>query len=132
MIFDRHRPDITEKAQQRKIEELEEKLKKKDEVIAEIAQENLMIKKFLVAGAPVCIHDVFRWERLEEGLYILYIPQNPQGGKGTSCISEVLCRRSEIHRVHRGFYQNPDRYTMYHEGFLEGLGRIFCISQTIV
>lgn len=30
MIFDRHRPDITEKAQQRKIEELETKLKKKD------------------------------------------------------------------------------------------------------
>ena len=39
MIFDRHRPDITEKAQQRKIEELEAKLKKKDEVIAEIAIE---------------------------------------------------------------------------------------------
>lgn len=36
MIFDRHRPDITEKAQRRKIEELETKLKKKDEVIAEI------------------------------------------------------------------------------------------------
>ena len=29
MIFDRHRPDITEKAQRRKIEELETKLKKK-------------------------------------------------------------------------------------------------------
>ena len=41
----RHRPDITEKAQQRKIEELETKLKKKDEVIAEIAEENMMIKK---------------------------------------------------------------------------------------
>ena len=51
MIFDRHRPDITEKAQQRKIEELETKLKKKDEVIAEIAEENMMIKKLLVAGA---------------------------------------------------------------------------------
>ena len=38
-VFDRHRPDITEKAQQRKIEELEAKLKKKDEVIAEIAIE---------------------------------------------------------------------------------------------
>ena len=49
MIFDRHRPDITEKAQQRKIEELETKLKKKDEVIAEIAEENMMIKKLLVA-----------------------------------------------------------------------------------
>ena len=45
MIFDRHRPDITEKAQQCKIEELETKLKKKDEVIAEIAEENMMIKK---------------------------------------------------------------------------------------
>ncbi|MDD7611277.1 MAG: transposase [Treponema sp.] len=45
MVFDRHRPDITEKAQQRKIEELEAKLKKKDEVIAEIAEENMMIKK---------------------------------------------------------------------------------------
>lgn len=47
MIFDRHRPVITEKAQQRKIEELETKLKKKDEVIAEIAEENMMIKKTL-------------------------------------------------------------------------------------
>ena len=47
MIFDRHRPDITEKAQRRKIEELETKLKKKDEVIAEIAEENMMIKKIL-------------------------------------------------------------------------------------
>lgn len=45
MIFDRHRPDITEKAQWRKIKELETKLKKKDEVIAEIAEENMMIKK---------------------------------------------------------------------------------------
>ena len=36
MIFDRHRPDITEKAQRCKIEELETELKKKDEVIAEI------------------------------------------------------------------------------------------------
>ena len=45
MIFDRHRPDITEKAQRRKIEELETKLKEKDEVIAEIAEENMMIKK---------------------------------------------------------------------------------------
>ena len=45
MIFDRHRPDITEKAQRCKIEELETKLKKKDEVIAEIAEENMMIKK---------------------------------------------------------------------------------------
>ena len=51
MIFDRHRPDITEKAWRRKIEELETKLKKKDEVIAEIAEKNMMIKKLLVAGA---------------------------------------------------------------------------------
>ena len=51
MIFDCHRLDITEKAQQRKIDELEAKLKKKDEVIAEIAEENMMIKKLLVAGA---------------------------------------------------------------------------------
>ena len=41
MIFDRHRPDITEKAQRRKIEELGTKLKKKDEVRAEIAEENM-------------------------------------------------------------------------------------------
>lgn len=45
MIFDRNRPDITEKALRRKIKELETKLKKKDEVIAEIAEENMMIKK---------------------------------------------------------------------------------------
>lgn len=44
-VFDRHRPDITEKAQQQKIEALEAKLKKKDEVIAEIAEENMMLKK---------------------------------------------------------------------------------------
>ena len=50
-FFDCHRLDITEKAQQRKIDELEAKLKKKDEVIAEIAEENMMIKKLLVAGA---------------------------------------------------------------------------------
>lgn len=36
MIFDRHRSDITEKAQRRKIQELETELKKKDEVIAKI------------------------------------------------------------------------------------------------
>ena len=47
MIVDRHRPDIAEKAQRRKNEELETKLKKKDEVIAEIAEENMMIKKTL-------------------------------------------------------------------------------------
>lgn len=43
--FDRHRPDITEKAQQRKIDDLEAKLHKKDEIIAEIAEENMMLKK---------------------------------------------------------------------------------------
>lgn len=45
MIFNRTRPDITEKAQQKKIDELEAKLQKKDEVIAEIAEENMMLKK---------------------------------------------------------------------------------------
>lgn len=44
-VFNRHRPDITEKAQQRKIDELEEKLQKKDAIIAEIAEENMMLKK---------------------------------------------------------------------------------------
>ena len=45
MIFNRTSPDITEKAQQKKIDELEAKLQKKDEVIAEIAEENMMLKK---------------------------------------------------------------------------------------
>lgn len=45
MIFNRTRPDITEKAQQKKIDELEAKLQKKDEVIAEIAEENMLLKK---------------------------------------------------------------------------------------
>ena len=44
-MFNRTRPDITEKAQQKKIDELEAKLQKKDEVIAEIAEENMMLKK---------------------------------------------------------------------------------------
>ena len=45
MIFNRTRLDITEKAQQKKIDELEAKLQKKDEVIAEIAEENMLLKK---------------------------------------------------------------------------------------
>ena len=45
MVFNRTRPDITEKAQQKKIDELEAKLQKKDEVIAEIAEENMTLKK---------------------------------------------------------------------------------------
>lgn len=43
--FDRKRPDITEKSQQRRIEELENQIAKKDSVIAEIAQENMELKK---------------------------------------------------------------------------------------
>lgn len=45
MFFDRKRPDITEAAQRRRIDELEAKLQKKDEVIAEIAEENMTLKK---------------------------------------------------------------------------------------
>ena len=45
MVSNRTRPDITEKAQQKKIDELEAKLQKKDEVIAEIAEENILLKK---------------------------------------------------------------------------------------
>ena len=45
MVFNRTRPDITEKAQQKKIDELEAKLQKKDEVIAEIAEENMLFEK---------------------------------------------------------------------------------------
>lgn len=44
-IFEQKRPDITEKARQRKIEELEKALADKDAVIADIAQENLSLKK---------------------------------------------------------------------------------------
>ena len=46
-IFERKRPDITEKAQQRKIDALEKKIAEKDNVIAEIAQENIELKKNL-------------------------------------------------------------------------------------
>ena len=45
MIFNRTRLDITEKAHQKKIDELEAKLQKKGEVIAEIAEENMLLKK---------------------------------------------------------------------------------------
>lgn len=45
MVFKHTRPDITEKAQQKKIDELEAKLQKKDEVIAEIAEENMLFEK---------------------------------------------------------------------------------------
>ena len=44
-IFEQKRPDITEKAQQRKIDALEKTLADKDAVIADIAQENLALKK---------------------------------------------------------------------------------------
>ena len=48
MIFNRTRPDITEKAQQKKIDELEAKLQKKDEVIAEIAVTFILIQMHCV------------------------------------------------------------------------------------
>lgn len=44
-VFARKRPDIAEKARKRKIDELERALAGKDAVIAEIAQENLSLKK---------------------------------------------------------------------------------------
>ena len=50
-IFEQKRPDITEKAQQRKIDALEKTLADKDAVIADIAQENLALKKKLT-GRP--------------------------------------------------------------------------------
>lgn len=50
-IFAQKRPDITEKAQQRKIDALEKTLADKDAVIADIAQENLALKKKLT-GRP--------------------------------------------------------------------------------
>lgn len=46
-IFVTKRPDITEKAQRRKIEDMEKSIAAKDSVIAEIAQENLILKKNL-------------------------------------------------------------------------------------
>jgi transposase-like protein len=44
-IFEPKRSDITEKAQCRKIEALEKSIADKDAVIADIAQENLTLKK---------------------------------------------------------------------------------------
>jgi len=44
-IFQIKRPDITEKAAERKVEALEETVKHKDEVIAELAGELLELKK---------------------------------------------------------------------------------------
>ncbi|GHT75419.1 hypothetical protein FACS1894124_6740 [Spirochaetia bacterium] len=44
-VFETKRPDISEKAEGRRIAALEAKLKQKDEVIAELAEENLGLKK---------------------------------------------------------------------------------------
>jgi len=44
-IFEQKRSDISEKAAERKTKEFEEELRKKDNVIAELAQENLELKK---------------------------------------------------------------------------------------
>ena len=44
-VFQIKRPDISGKAEERKIAELESKLKQKDEVIAEFAEELLGLKK---------------------------------------------------------------------------------------
>ena len=44
-VFEIKRPDITEKAMEKQAKELEDKLRHKDNVIAELAQELLEIKK---------------------------------------------------------------------------------------
>ena len=44
-VFEIKRSDITEKAQERKAKALEEKIRHKDEVIAELAEELLDLKK---------------------------------------------------------------------------------------
>jgi transposase-like protein len=44
-LFETKRPDISRKAEDRNIAVLEEKLRQKDEVIAELAEENLGLKK---------------------------------------------------------------------------------------
>jgi transposase/putative transposase len=44
-IFEIKRPEITEKANEKQLKNLEEKLKQKDTVIAELAQELLELKK---------------------------------------------------------------------------------------
>ena len=72
MIFDRHRPDITEKAQRRKIEELETKLKKKNEVIAEIAEESMMIKKLQSNGKLERFHSTLKTEHVRKTPYFSY------------------------------------------------------------
>ena len=46
--FDRHRPNLTGKPQQKKIELLESQIQKKNNVIAKIAEENIMLKKTFV------------------------------------------------------------------------------------
>lgn len=50
-IFVQKRPDISESARQRKIDNLERAIANKDAVIADIAQENLTLKKKLT-GLP--------------------------------------------------------------------------------
>lgn len=50
-VFVRKRPDIAEKARRRRIEDLEKALTAKDTVIADIAMENLALKKKLT-GRP--------------------------------------------------------------------------------
>jgi transposase-like protein len=47
--FETSRPDIAAKAADRKAQALEEKLREKDEVIAELAREVLVLKKTAVA-----------------------------------------------------------------------------------
>jgi transposase-like protein len=47
--FQRRRADISDKAEDRKATALESKLKQKDEVIAELAAENLALKKRVLA-----------------------------------------------------------------------------------
>lgn len=50
-IFVQKRPDISENARQRRIDDLERTIANKDAVIADIAQENLTLKKKLT-GQP--------------------------------------------------------------------------------
>jgi hypothetical protein len=49
--FEVGRPDISEKAACKKVKALEERLVEKDNVIAELAQEVLQLKKILLAGS---------------------------------------------------------------------------------
>ena len=48
VTFAQKRTDITEKAQRKRIEDLENAMSMKDSVIAEITQENLILKKKLI------------------------------------------------------------------------------------